>query len=109
MIDGRKITEDLAGGQHEAAAQFVRANLQAKILRFAAADGALGFRWHGVKAAAFFVFVDLASKKLRQGAGEFRAAKKRNDFGFGQRGRFLEGARGDAVFDVRFRAGERRE
>jgi len=75
VIDGRQITEDLAGGQHEAAAQFVRVNLQAKILRFAAADGALGLRWHGVKAAAFFVFVDLAAKKLGQRAGEFRAAK----------------------------------
>ena len=109
VIDNGKIAEDFAGGEHEAGAQFVRANLEAKILRFATADGALRVRWHGVKAAAFFVFVDLAAKKFGQGAREFGAAKMGNDFGFGQRGRFLEGARGDAVFDVRFRARKRRE
>ncbi len=109
VIDGGKIAENFAGGEHKAGSQFVRANFEAKILRFAAADGALGFRWHGVKAAAFFVFVDLAAKKLGQRVGEFRAAKKRNDFGLGQRGRFLEGARGDTVLNVRFRAGKGRE
>ena len=81
VIDGGKIAQDFAGGEHEAGAQLVGANLEAKILRFAAADGALGFRRHSVEAAAFLVFVDLAAKKFRQRAGEFRAAKKKNDFG----------------------------
>ncbi len=83
MINDWKIAEDFAGGEHEAGAQFVRAELDAKILRFAAANGALGFRWRGVKAAAFFVFMDLAAEKFGQGAGEFRAAKIGDDFGLG--------------------------
>ena len=83
VIDDGKIAEDFAGGEQEAGAQFVRTQLESKILRFAAADGALGFRWHGEKAAAFFVFVDLATEKFGQRAGEFRAAKIGNDFGLG--------------------------
>ena len=72
-IDDGKIAEDFAGRQHETGAQFVRADLETKIPGFATADGALGFRWHGVKAAAFFVFVDLTAEN----SGKERASSAR--------------------------------
>src|SRR5260370_2307867 len=66
VINDRKITEDFAGREHKAGAQFVRAEFKTKILRFAAADRALGFRLHGVNAPPFFLFIYLTPKLLRQ-------------------------------------------
>lgn len=65
-VDDGKIAQDFAGWKGEGGAKFIGAKLEAKVLRLAAADGALGFVRIGIEAAAFLVFVNGTAEKIRQ-------------------------------------------
>src|SRR5260370_2499464 len=106
-VDNGKIAQGFTGRKREGSAKFVDAKFQPQILRFATADGAFGFVRHREKTAAFFIFVDGAIEKIRQGLRHLCFAEIRDGFRFRNCGRFLEAASRNAVFDVRFRSGKK--
>src|SRR6266496_3453252 len=99
-VDDRKIAQNFARWKHEGGTKLIGAEFETRILRFATTNRTLCLAWDGVEAAAIFIFLDGATKKLRQGTREFSPAQIGHDLRFRNGGGFLEAARGYAVFDV---------
>src|SRR5207245_6025352 len=68
-VDDRKIAQNFARWKHEGGTKLIGTEFEPKILRLAATNSTLGLVWDGVEAAAIFIFLDGATKKLRQGTG----------------------------------------